>query len=279
MPSDLHVHTTSSDACASGPRRVEQAASVGLTAIAITDHNAISAIPSARLVAQHWGVEVIAGIELDTDFRNTDTHIVGLFVHPDHPDFQADTIKVQDTWRDWIREAMVEIARAAGIVLEWNDLHYWGDVPTGGDIVNALRSKGYEGPIVRAGGFDYGPPNARFVPMPLSPEYVCDVVHRAGGVAVLGHPWEKFIPGTFTLPSEFQHLLEMGIDGWECWRGGYTPEQTDYLLRWAERLRLLPAGGSDYHGPRRGQSLHPFGAVTVPDEAVEALRARAAAYA
>ena len=278
MPGDLHVHTTSSDACACGARRVEQAASVGLTAIAITDHNAISAIPGARLVARHWGVEVIAGVELDADFRNTDTHIVGLFVDPDRPAFRADMIKVQEVWREWIREAMAEIGRAAGIVLEWDDLYFWGDVPTGGDIVNALRGKGYEGPIVRAGGFEYGPPEARYVPMPLSPEYVCDVVHRAGGIAVLGHPWGKFIPGTFTQPSEFQHLLEMGIDGWECWCGGYTPYQTEYLLRWVERLGLLPTGGSDYHGPRERGPLYPFGAVTVPDEAVEALRARAAAY-
>ena len=278
MPSDLHVHTTSSDARACGPRRVEQAAALGLRAIAITDHNAISAIPGARLVADHWGVEVIAGVELDADFRSTDTHIVGLFVDCDRPAFQSDMIKIQETWREWIREAMAEIGRAAGIPLEWDDLYFWGDVPTGGDIVEALKRKGYQGPIVEAGGFSYGPPNARYVPMPLSPEYLSEVVHRAGGVAILAHPWGKFIPGTFTQPSEFRHLLDMGIDGWECWRGGYTEEQTEYLLRWAERLGLLPSGGSDYHGPQPGAPLYPFGAVTVPDDALEALRARAANY-
>ena len=61
MPADLHVHTTSSDAKMSGPRQVELAAAAGLNALAITDHNAISAVPGAQFVAGRWGVEVIAG--------------------------------------------------------------------------------------------------------------------------------------------------------------------------------------------------------------------------
>ena len=278
MAADLHVHTTSSDGRMSPPRRVEQAACVGLTAIAITDHNAVSAVPTARFVAPHWGVEIIAGAELDTDFHNICAHIMGLFLDLDRPEFQREMIKVQEAWRDWIRETMMEIGRAAAVSLEWDDLYYWGDVPTRGDVHDALRKKGYEGPIVRAGGFPYGPPDARFVPLPLSAEYMCDMVHRAGGAAILGHPWRNFAPGTLTQPSEFRHILEMGIDGWECWRGDYAPEQIEYLLHWAQRLNLLPSGGADYHGPRPGHSLHPFGAVTVPDDVLEAIRQKAETY-
>jgi predicted metal-dependent phosphoesterase TrpH len=261
-----------------GPRRVEQAASVGLTSFAITDHNAISAIPSARLVADYWGVEVIAGAELDCDFHNTCAHIIGLFLDLDDRDFQTDMLALQQAWREWIRETMVGIGRAAGVALAWDDLYFWGDVPTRGDVHDALRQKGYEGPIERGGGVPYGPPGARYVPMPLSAEYVCDMIHRAGGAAILGHPWLNFAPGTFTEPAEFRHILAMGIDGWECWRGDYQPEWTDYLLTWARRLDILPAGGSDSHGPRPGRTLYPFGGVTVPDEAVEAIRDKAAEY-
>ena len=278
MPADLHVHTTSSDGRMCPARRVEQAASVGLTAFAITDHNAISGIPSARMVAEHWGVEVIAGAELDSNFEDTRAHIVGLFLDLDRPDFQQDMIKVQEAWCDWVRETMVEVGQAAGVTVGWEDLYYWGDVPTSGDVHEALRQKGYQGPIVRVGGFPYGPPGAKYVPLPLSAEYVCDMVHRAGGVAILGHPWREFAPGTLTQPSEFQHLLDMGIDGWECWRGDYTPQQTEYLVRWANRLNLLPTGGSDSHGPRPGRTLYPFGAITVPDGLLETIRARAETY-
>jgi hypothetical protein len=262
----------------SGPRRVEQAASVGLTAIAITDHNAVSAIPSARFVAGRWGVEIIAGAELDSNWHNVCAHIVGLFLDLERPDLQRDMFRVQDAWREWIRETMAEIGKAAGVTLEWDNLYYWGDVPTRGDVHDALRAQGYEGPIVRMGGSPYGPPGARFVPLPLSADYVCDMVHRAGGIAILGHPWREFAPGTLSEASEFQPILEMGIDGWECWRGDYTPEQTDYLLHWAQRLNILPSGGSDYHGPRPGHTLRPFGAITVPDDILEAMREKAKTY-
>jgi len=268
----------------SGPRIVEIAASLGLTAIAITDHNAISAVPGAQWVAQRWGVEVIAGAELDANCRDLDCHIVGLFLDPERPEFQKGMIAAQDAWRDWARAVLEETSRAAGLRLGWGDLYFWGDAPTGGDIVQALRRAGYDGPIAQKGGFQYGPPDARYVPMPLSPADVCDLVHRGGGVAILAHPLDKFISTDFTSTEDFREFLNAGIDGWECWRKGYTREQTEFLLRWANRLGLLPSGGSDIHGPYPPESekarvgLEGLGSVKVPDKAVEALRARAGQY-
>ena len=288
MPADLHVHTTSSDARMSGPRQVELAAAAGLSALAITDHNAITAVPGAQLVAGRWGVEVIAGAELDANYHETDTHIVGLFLELDRPEFVEGFIALQDRFREWAREVLGEYHRATGIRVEWEDLYFAGDVPTGGDLVEALQRKGYDGPIANKGGWGYGPPEARFVPMPAAPQEVCDLVHRGGGVAILAHTVEKradgepkFVSLEWNDTSDFREVLDMGIDGWEVWRRAHTPEQIAFLLHWGEKLGLVFAGGSDEHGPyppgspRAGRGgLAPL----VPDEAVEALRARAERY-
>jgi len=289
LAADLHVHTTSSDAAMSGARQVELAAAAGLTALAIADHNAISAVPGAQSVAERWGVEVIAGAELDCNYHDTDTHIVALFLDLERPDFIKGFIALQDRWRAWCLEVLEEYRRATGIEVPWDDLYFAGDVPVGGALVDALQRKGYHGPIATKGGWGYGPPQARFVPMPLSPGEVCDLVHLGGGVAVLAHTVEKnangepkFVSSKWTEPADFSEILEMGVDGWECWRGGHTPEEIEFILRWGDRLGLLPAGGSDSHGPyppdteegRRGGSLRPL----VPDQAVEALRAKAESY-
>ena len=289
MPADLHVHTTSSHAAMSGARQVEFAAAAGLSALAITDHNAISAVPGAQLVAERWGGEVIAGAELDCSHHDTDTHIVGLFLELDRPEFIEGFIGLQERWREWCLEVLAEYRRATGIEVAWEDLYFAGDVPLGGTLLDALQRRGYEGPVVKKGGWDYGPPEARFVPMPASPQEVCDVVHLGGGVAVLAHTMERtdageprFVATDWTDPGDFREVLEMGVDGWECWRGGHTPAEIEFLLHWGDRLGLLPAGGSDFHGPfppgseraKRGGSLLPL----VPDEAVEALRAKAEAY-
>jgi len=268
----------------SGARVAEIAASVGLTAIAITDHNAVSAVPGARLAAERWGIEVIAGAELDANCRDLDCHIVGLFLDLERPEFQKGMIAAQNAWRGWAHAVLEETSRAAGLSVKWEDMYFWGDEPTGGDIVEALRRAGYDGSMAKKGGFQYGPPDARYIPMPLSPADVCEMVHRGGGVAILAHPLDKFISMEFTKAEDFREFLDAGIDGWECWRKGYTAEQTEFLLRWTERLGLLPSGGSDIHGPHPPDSekarvgLEGLGAVKVPDEVVDALRARAERY-
>jgi len=281
LPADLHVHTTSSDGRMSGPRQVELAAAAGIGTIAIADHNAVSAVPGARFVGKRWGVEVIAGAELDANFHDLDMHIVGLFFDLERPDFQAGMIALQDRWRDWASEVLVEFDRATGIRVEWEDLYFWGDVPTGADLVHALQRYGYDGPLAHKGGWEYGPPEARFVPMPLAPRQVCDLIHRGGGAAILAHPTDKFISRRWTEPGDFHEILEMGIDGWECWRDGHNEEVTEFLLRWAQRLGMLPSGGSDYHGPYppdHGKAPRPGLMAAVPDEVVEALRAKAGTY-
>jgi hypothetical protein len=288
LPADLHLHTTSSDAAMSGPRQVELAAAAGLSAMAITDHNAVSAVPGAQFVAERWGVEVIAGAELDCNFHDTDTHIVALFLDLDRPEFIKGFIALQDRWRAWCREVLEEYRRAAGIEVLWEDVYFAGDVPVGGALVDALQRKGYDGPIAYKGGWGYGPPGARFVPMPLSPREVCDLVHLGGGVAILAHTVEtnragepKFVSTKWTEPGDFREILDMGIDGWECWRGGHSAQDVEFILHWGKRLGLLPAGGSDYHGPQPPNPDQPRRgglAPMVPDEAVEALRARAATY-
>ena len=61
---DLHVHTTHSDGLCSPGEVVRAAADRGLAALAITDHDTLSALAVARPEAARVGVELIHGIEL-----------------------------------------------------------------------------------------------------------------------------------------------------------------------------------------------------------------------
>ena len=60
---DLHVHTTHSDGVCSPCEVVIAADCVGLSALAITDHDTLSALAVARPEAARLGIELIAGIE------------------------------------------------------------------------------------------------------------------------------------------------------------------------------------------------------------------------
>ena len=77
---DLHVHSTYSDGTNTPSELIAIASSKNLSAIALTDHDTLDGIPDALKAAGNSEVELIPGVELSTNFNNTEVHIVGLFI-------------------------------------------------------------------------------------------------------------------------------------------------------------------------------------------------------
>jgi predicted metal-dependent phosphoesterase TrpH len=86
---DLHVHTTHSDGACSPCEVVVAAARVGLSALAITDHDTVSALAVARPEARYWGVDLIAGVELTCAHLGRELHLLGYFLREDEPGLVA----------------------------------------------------------------------------------------------------------------------------------------------------------------------------------------------
>ena len=59
---------------------VEKAASLGLAAVSITDHDSVSGVPEAMRAGAELGVEVVPGIEVSSDYRDNNVHILGYFI-------------------------------------------------------------------------------------------------------------------------------------------------------------------------------------------------------
>src|ERR671914_418134 len=64
---DLHTHTTVSDGGDSPRELVQKAAAVGLTAIAVTDHDNDAGCDEAVAAGRELGVEVVRGVEISCD--------------------------------------------------------------------------------------------------------------------------------------------------------------------------------------------------------------------
>jgi predicted metal-dependent phosphoesterase TrpH len=98
-----------------------------------------------------------------------------------------------------------------------------------------------------------------------------DMIHDAGGVAVLAHP------GRYQgdLDMMVEHLTGEGLDGIEIeytydTLGSQLPHtDLDEIHDIAEQYDLVKTGGSDCHGPGKRYNL---GEVTLSDERIEALR-------
>jgi hypothetical protein len=95
-----------------------------------------------------------------------------------------------------------------------------------------------------------------------------NLIHRAGGVAVMAHPGLNHADDT--IPG----MVAAGLDGLECFHTKHSTAMAEHYLELADQFSLLVTGGSDCHGMNKGKPL--IGSVKLPYEHVERLKAKAA---
>jgi predicted metal-dependent phosphoesterase TrpH len=110
----------------------------------------------------------------------------------------------------------------------------------------------------------------------LSPAESIELIHSAGGVAVLAHPYQLK-----PLPLEEQggligELAALGLDGVEAIYSRHSQEQRETYSKMAARHGLLVTGGSDFHGSYKPDIdiVRGLGDLKVPYSLLEALRDR-----
>lgn len=84
---DLHTHSTASDGSMTPSELVHHAASCGLRAVALTDHDTTVGLTEAQQAANEIGIELVHGVELATWLDKTEFHIVGLDINENNPAF------------------------------------------------------------------------------------------------------------------------------------------------------------------------------------------------
>ena len=269
---DLHLHTTFSDGTDTPERLVELAHEVGLSAIAITDHDNTDAIARARPVADRLDIELIPGIEMSASAEGLEVHVLGFLL-----DFANEALRhhlsEQQARRVERVHEMVRRLQRVGVKIEAQEvLRLAGEGTVGRPhVARVLLSHGYIASLSEAFTKYIGPDNPGFVPgSPMSPAQIFRVIRAAGGVPVLAHPvYLKRDPLIETFVRE-------GLVGLEVYHSGHTPDLVRHYEQIADRLQLLKTGGSDYHGNAKEGA--PIGTVNIPYHLVEALKAWRAAH-
>ena len=93
-----------------------------------------------------------------------------------------------------------------------------------------------------------------------------ELIHQAGGLAVMAHP------GLNRSDEIIPQLVEAGLDGLECFHTKHSTSMTEHYLQVAEAHKLLVTGGSDCHGLSKGRPL--VGTIKLPYVYVERLKDR-----
>jgi predicted metal-dependent phosphoesterase TrpH len=267
---DLHAHSTTSDGKLRPSEVVRLAASLGVGTLALTDHDTTDGVLEAQQTGQELGLEVIAGIEINSEGEHGDAHILGYYIDPTEPRLQDQLLAVRDA-RVGRAKGMLHKLAAMGMPLDWEHIKtIAGDASSIArpHIARAMIEAGYVATTQEA--FDKyisndGPAYVNRLRMTMSESV--GYIHGAGGLAVMAHPADS------KLVHIIPQLVQAGLDGLEVYYPRHTPQQQADLLDIARRYNLLITGGSDFHtleDAKHGQ----LGGVDVPLEVVDKLKAR-----
>lgn len=86
IKADLHTHTNYSDGKFTPQELVRKAKLAGLSYLAITDHDNVDGLDEAIEIGKEVGVEIVPGVELSSDYKGREVHILGYFFDYKNPE-------------------------------------------------------------------------------------------------------------------------------------------------------------------------------------------------
>lgn len=277
MGLDLHTHSVYSDGSHTPEQIVDIAINVGLTAVAITDHDNVLAYDIAKGYAAKCSeeagknlIEIVPGIEINTIHDDQEVHILGYYMDSGCKEMQ-DLIKYQQHARiQQTVEIIKKLKKEAKINLKLEDITSL--VREGGSVGRPHIAKA----IVKAGGVSSMIEAYRKYISDTAPTYIkrktvspfeaAETIYESGGIAVLAHPCDLE-----TAEDLIKELMNYGLRGIEVYHRKHSPAMIEYYSNMAEKYRLIITGGSDCHGPKpNGQVM--LGRTHVPDRILTELK-------
>ena len=277
---DLHSHTDQSDGTFTAAELVAEATRIGLTALAITDHDTMSGFDLAVPFATAAGLRLICGIELSTKYQGVSVHLLGYFpARLPSPDFREWLAFLMESRRDRNRR-LIEKLETLGISITLEEVEKYGKTLTARPhFARVLIDKGYAMDLQDA--FDkYLDEGARgYVQRHDIPiQEALTRIREAGGVTSLAHPVRVAKNNWDTLAKYVGELADMGLQALEVYHSDHSPENVSYYKSLAERFGLGVTGGSDFHGGNKPTISLGTGCrnnLNIPDELAEKLTALA----
>lgn len=274
---DLHTHSYYSDGSASPAELVQMAVDSRLRGIALTDHDTIEGIDEFLAQGLTHELEVIPGLEINATHRDFSLHILGYGI--DHRNSELiEWLRRLQEGRARRNEQIISKLQKMGFDIHLHELETVSPCGQTGrpHIARLMQNKG----IVQSTNDAFalylrnGCPAwaTRFA---YTAAESIDMIHRAGGLAVLAHPGvlKQQAPALSLIMAE---LVERGLDGIEAYYPTHSPTLEKKMRKFARKYQLVLTGGSDYHGNHRTFSTmaDTRSGFCPPDSILDSLRER-----
>lgn len=287
---DLHCHTTRSDGNDTPQELIDRARERGMKVVAITDHDVIP--PSTIRTegkeidliayARKQGLILLPGCEYSTDTYVNDVHIIGYQLDWSADGVQQEMARAKRSKSEAYRE-LCQVLTNKGMPIDFEEeiLRYTDSAgkeqirsPEEVErkfIFEKMAEKGYAPTWGKAKIMVQSDSLLNVRRKKIAPLDTIDLIHQAGGLAVLAHPYlidEEVEPagsGKMSREEYIEKLIEHGLDGIEArytynktsYKGNKTVEEIEREIKDKYSERLFISGGSDYHAGQKKGVINP----------------------
>lgn len=263
---DLHMHTMYSDGDKTIAEILKLCEDRKLEYISITDHNTCAEYEYKNIKNNNiFGGKIIKGVEMNATFQNKKIEVLGYNIKEpkiieewSQKFFSEEVLKRQ---QEDAKKKLLYICDKKGLIYDENKIEK--NIPVTdyitiyiykelmrheenheilGEFAESLNVFIRKGLMNPDSEYYTGSDN---VPKPMYKD-VIDVIHKAGGLAFLAHPFEYRFDDTIGFIDELRKEKE--LDGIECFHPSANEDEIDVLVEYAKKSNLYISGGSDYHG-------------------------------
>lgn len=269
MAVDLHTHSSESDGTDRPSTLIAKADSLGLVAVALTDHDTLAGIAEAQRAADASSIDLVPGTELSVTWPTGKMHLLVLFLEPGSGPLQDRLAGLRDG-RTVRNEKIIGRLRSLGYPLTMDDVleHAGGEAVGRPHIADALIERGHFANRAEAFETLLGDGRPAYVERRrLTAHEAIRLARESEALTSIAHPYTVGVSRD-DYGRAFAELAAEGLTAIESHHTEHAPELRDHLAVIAADLGLLTTGGSDYHGAgKEGVELgRGRGDLDVPDE-------------
>ncbi len=302
---DLHTHSTFSDGTDSPSELAAAAHRIGITTMALTDHDTTASHDEMQAACDHWGINLITGTEIslvDHQFpranergeeKGRGIHVLAYFppLDPDSP-MQRLLERLRND-RENRNAQLLHVLQGLGF--ERLTMEAVAGSKAEGEVIGRPHFAeamfllhpeivGEKSPEAWRSIFDnwLSVTGRAYLPKTeLTLEEVVEQAKGSGTIFSIAHPLLNYLPDYTNesiereMPRILNSLRERGFTGAEAYYGGTTEPTRALMVKLTRDAGLVPTGGSDYHGSVKelvALGVGYSGDLHVPDHIVDELR-------
>ena len=271
---DLHTHSIYSDGTKSPSELINMAIELGLSTIALTDHNTVDGLKEFIEVSKNKDINIVTGVEFSVEYNGKELHLLGLFIDERYFDDISRLMKEVNDRKEQSNINLIENLNKAGYNIDFiriknntpngkfNRAHIASELVRLGYVSN--RDEAFKTLLSKKGPY-YKEPER------LTVWEMLEYINSIHAIAVLAHPFLNLNEDELNIFLPI--AKEKGLVGIEVYYSLYDEITTNKSIDLANKYNLKYSGGSDYHGDNKPDIKLGLGKgnLVIPDEWVDGL--------